>query len=275
MRIWLISANGKLYNHEAAFQKWGFIDWTQSAGNKCRHYEEGDIAYIYCSQPLKSIRYKTTISKVLMTREEAVDDKEFWFETDKYDKARDGYFARFRLLEATNTDQLNWENLRQHGLENAPQNSIELSKPKYRTLLEYIEEKFHAIPEEIVFPESDFPNELYEGSKCQVFVNKYERSREARQRCIDKNGTKCMICGFDFEAKYGDIGKGFIHVHHVIPLNARAGTYKVDYRNDLMPICPNCHAMIHRKPNGVYTKQELQELINKATISNTRKSERE
>ena len=52
---WILPANGKLYDHARAFQKWGFIDWRQNN----RKYQVGDIIYIYCTRPYKKIMYKT------------------------------------------------------------------------------------------------------------------------------------------------------------------------------------------------------------------------
>ena len=71
----------------------------------------------------------------------------------------------------------------------------------------------------------DLPNEILqpelvvEGAKKLVFVNKYERDSTARLQCIDKWGVECTVCGFDFEKKYGSHGAGYIHVHHLKPLN--------------------------------------------------------
>ena len=47
-----------------------------------------------------------------------------------------------------------------------------------------------------------------------------------------------------FERRYGPIGKGFIHVHHKKPIAARE-VYRLDPVNDLVPVCPNCHSMLH------------------------------
>ena len=91
---------------------------------------------------------------------------------------------------------------------------------------------------------------LSEGRITRVYVNRYERSSEARNKCLELNGYKCKICGFDFESVYGELGKGFIHVHHKVPLSEINDEYHVDYKNDLIPVCPNCHAMLHRKRNG-------------------------
>lgn len=90
---------------------------------------------------------------------------------------------------------------------------------------------------------------LKEGKVVQVTVNRYERNEEARQKCIEHYGVKCFACGFDFGRTYGDIAKGFIHVHHLIPLAEIKEQYDVDPIKDLVPLCPNCHSVIHlRKP---------------------------
>lgn len=61
---------------------------------------------------------------------------------------------------------------------------------------------------------------------------------------------------------YGELGKEFIHVHHIVPLHEIKETYKVDYRKDLGPICPNCHAMLHRKiDDRTLDIAELKEII--------------
>ena len=84
-----------------------------------------------------------------------------------------------------------------------------------------------------------------EGKKIQVLQTKYERNPINRKICIEKNGCKCKICGFDFEKEYGEIGKGFIHVHHIVPISQKGGEHIPDSYIDLIPVCPNCHAMLH------------------------------
>ena len=54
----------------------------------------------------------------------------------------------------------------------------------------------------------------------------------------------------NFGEKYGALGEGFIHIHHLCPLHTIKKDYVVDYKKDLIPVCPNCHAMIHRIPGG-------------------------
>jgi len=86
---------------------------------------------------------------------------------------------------------------------------------------------------------------LVEGAVSRVTVNAYERNPEARRRCIAAHGTSCCICGFSFGAGYGPEADGYIHVHHVRPLSEIGGEYVVDPVEDLRPVCPNCHAVLH------------------------------
>jgi 5-methylcytosine-specific restriction protein A len=96
--------------------------------------------------------------------------------------------------------------------------------------------------------EEVLPTESYsEGAVYQVLINAYERDEKARRTAIKFHGCICKVCDFDFEAAYGLIGKNFIHVHHIIPLSSIGEEYVVNPKTDLVPVCPNCHAMIHRK----------------------------
>jgi 5-methylcytosine-specific restriction protein A len=100
---------------------------------------------------------------------------------------------------------------------------------------------FRDYPEQIEQPEK-YP----EGAQVQITVNAYERNPHARQKCIEHWGCRCMVCDFDFAAEFGSVGDGFIHVHHVVPLSEIREEYEVDPVEDLRPVCPNCHAMLHR-----------------------------
>ncbi|MFC1549608.1 HNH endonuclease, partial [Nitrospirota bacterium] len=99
-----------------------------------------------------------------------------------------------------------------------------------------------------------------EGTKRSRLVTTYERSPEAREDCLEHHGTDCKACGFSFSRRYGSVGDGFIHVHHVIPVSAIKEEYEIDPIADLMPVCPNCHAMIHKRIPP-YTIDELREIL--------------
>lgn len=103
---------------------------------------------------------------------------------------------------------------------------------------------------------------VHEGAVKQVLINQYERNPVARNICIAKYGCSCFVCGINFRYVYGDIGENFIHTHHIIPLHEIKHDYIVDGEKDLIPVCPNCHAMLHKEIDGKYiTVQELKERI--------------
>jgi hypothetical protein len=100
---------------------------------------------------------------------------------------------------------------------------------------------------------------LNEGAVSSVSVNRYERNRKARELCLEHYGMECRVCGMDFGRHYGKIGVGFMHVHHTVELSTIRKEYTVDPIRDLVPVCPNCHSMLHqRKPP--YTIEELREI---------------
>jgi hypothetical protein len=94
----------------------------------------------------------------------------------------------------------------------------------------------------------ELPARTYpEGAASHIIVNAYERNPAALEVCKAHYGTRCQVCGLDMSERYGDIGKGFIHVHHLKQLSKVGAKYEVDPIADLRPVCPNCHAMLHRK----------------------------
>jgi hypothetical protein len=86
-----------------------------------------------------------------------------------------------------------------------------------------------------------------EGAKCRVTINAYERDHRARQACLAAHGTACAVCGISLRDVYGSAADGLIHVHHIRPLSEIGQEYRVDPRADLRPVCPNCHAVLHRR----------------------------
>jgi 5-methylcytosine-specific restriction protein A len=84
-----------------------------------------------------------------------------------------------------------------------------------------------------------------EGSKKRIEVNAYERNSAARAVCLAKHGFSCAGCGIKLSQTYGEIANNFIHVHHLKQVSKLGVGYCVDPINDLIPVCPNCHAVIH------------------------------
>lgn len=85
------------------------------------------------------------------------------------------------------------------------------------------------------------------GTAKKTVVNSYERNQKARRECLRIHGTDCFVCGFNSAKVYGSDYENKIEVHHIIPISKRGGDYKVNPETDLIPVCPNCHGILHTK----------------------------
>jgi hypothetical protein len=104
--------------------------------------------------------------------------------------------------------------------------------------------------------------EFVEGAVSQILVNRYERNLKAKKACLNEHGHSCKVCKFNFRERYGEIGDGFIHVHHRKPLALRKAEYHLNPSKDLVPVCPNCHAMLHSSDPPL-TVNELRDIWRK------------
>jgi len=136
----------------------------------------------------------------------------------------------------------------------------EITKEVYDSILIHAQLKSY----EITLPNenADFESYQEEGGKKQRYSTYYERNPYYRNKALEIHGYSCMVCSINFERDYGEIGKGFIHVHHNKPL-FKSGPTKINPITDLSVLCPNCHAMIHRKKSKTLTVEELR-IIRKA-----------
>jgi 5-methylcytosine-specific restriction protein A len=108
--------------------------------------------------------------------------------------------------------------------------------------------------------EDDVSEGLPEGAKVMVEMNRYERNRVNRARCVSHHGAQCQACGFDFSVAYGSIGREVIEVHHKVPVSMMGGSYRINPIKDLVPVCANCHTMLHRR-EPPYSVEELREIL--------------
>ena len=99
------------------------------------------------------------------------------------------------------------------------------------------------------------------GKKITVLVNKYERDPKKRLECLNHFGYRCQICNFSFKEVYGQLGEDFCHVHHIEPLSEVGGEHNIDPTKDLIPVCANCHAIIHKKRPAL-KPDELRAILN-------------
>lgn len=110
------------------------------------------------------------------------------------------------------------------------------------------------VPQGTAFPE---------GAVERVLVNRYERDERARAACLAHHGVSCCICEFSFATAYGSVGKNLIHVHHLRLLSTLGPNYLVDPIRDLLPVCANCHAIIHRR-SPPYSPEEVRKFLQDA-----------
>jgi hypothetical protein len=118
----------------------------------------------------------------------------------------------------------------------------------------------------IIFDENTI---ISEGEKIVLDRQVYTRSKKLRETAIEhysKNGRiVCQACTFDFEAVYGELGRGFIEIHHTKPVFAYEGDdmEKVIHEAlaNVIPICSNCHRMVHRRRDAVLPVDELARII--------------
>jgi 5-methylcytosine-specific restriction protein A len=152
--------------------------------------------------------------------------------------------------------EVNWRT-QSSGISIPDDAAAELEK-RWRAFLAGRGQRQPTLPEEVASPAS-----YYEGAVKEVTVNAYERDAKAREAAIAHHGFDCKVCGFDFESAYGKHGEGYIHVHHQVPLSTINKRYKVDPVKDLVPVCPNCHAMLHRGSETL-TVAQLRSIMKKA-----------
>ena len=147
---------------------------------------------------------------------------------------------------------------------NSPQ---KLDNDEAKKFLHCLRKKGQILPSFEQYDPNEVENDkvFQEGSTKKISVNAYERNSTARNKAIEAYGNtyNCDVCGFNFERVYGSIGRNFIHVHHKIPLHKIRKNYKVNPEKDLVPICPNCHAMLHRNKNFCVSYDEFKSSLKK------------
>ena len=253
MRYWIVPSNDNTFRiGDAIAAQDGMADWRTDK------FSVGDIVFIYKTNPEKRIHYKMEVIKVKMIFDEAFEQEPFWTDKDQYYVGITSFYARFKLLEEYTDDILSLHHLHEHGYEGIPRSVREC---KDEGLIDFLLHPHQMVNEDVYdvdYPEDD--EKLYEGALITVKANKYERNQKARKECVAKKGYQCLVCGRDFEATYGEIGKNFIHVHHLTPISTIGKEYELNVDTDLVPVCPNCHYMLHRK-DPPYTIEELKDIL--------------
>jgi 5-methylcytosine-specific restriction endonuclease McrA len=116
---------------------------------------------------------------------------------------------------------------------------------------------------------------ISEGTRRKGNVQMYERSKKLRDIAINHyihNGhIQCCICSFDFFVQYGEWGKGYIEIHHLKPIcryeDEESNMFIERALQNVVPVCSNCHRMIHREKNAPMPIEDLKHLVQRAKIS--------
>ena len=254
MKYWIVPSNDSTFRIADAIKaNDGIVDWRQS--NK---FAVGDIVFIYKGKPEQKVVFRMEVIGVEISEEEALEQEAYWTDQMAYfDGLGRSVYVRFKLQEEYSDDIFSLHHLHEHGFKGNMQ-GVQLCPAE---AIEFMNDPYGNVNDDVYdvdYPEED--EDLYEGAVIKVLANKYERNQKARKECIAKKGSKCSVCGLDFEETYGEQGKDFIHVHHVVPISSIGKEYKLNVDTDLVPVCPNCHYMLHRA-NPPYTVKQLKNYL--------------
>jgi 5-methylcytosine-specific restriction protein A len=264
---WLVTVDYDDFELDKAFEALPVIYWKNSTTNKDKGLQLNDIVHVYVTQPISKVMYQFKVIGHADKSEYPLAQKAFWKDETQLDSIK-GY-AIFEKLNKINKATLSFDYfLEQKLIPNAPIQGRRTDRGKVpndpiRIFLNHIFNEFENdaldtdYPDEANMESKTFP----EGAKQTVLVNRYERNPEARAKCIEFHKARCKVCDMSFAETYGSFAKDFIHVHHKKPLYEISEQYEVDPKNDLIPVCPNCHAMLHKQENGIPMTVERLKLL--------------
>ena len=267
MANWLVTVNYDEFDLEKAFDALPEIYWKNSATTEGKGLQINDIVYVYVTQPISKVMYQFKVIGHADPSEYPLAQKAFWKDRTQLNSIK-GYVV-FEKLKKVDKATLSFDYFVQNKLiSDAPIQGRRTDRDKapndsIRIFLAHIVNEFNNEAIATDYPdEADLENKSFpEGAKQTVQVNRYERNPEARAKCLEIHGICCEICKMSFAETYGTFAKDFIHVHHITPLHKISENYEVTPETDLIPVCPNCHAMLHRQENGIPMTVERLKLL--------------
>lgn len=243
MSTFILPSNPNIYDAKNAFNDLHTIHWVQ---HNNKSVSIGDIIYIYESKPTQRIILKTqVIGRDIYSYH--IDDSKY--SASDIDFSSKGPWLTLRLIENIDTC-ISLKDLHELGLKGNIQ-SLRRLDDDMANALDFLIRDYSELTSILVT----------EGKKTKVYSTRYERSTKNRQAAILIHGLNCKACGFNFEKKYGTLGHEFIEIHHKNPLYLNNTEINIDPRNDLVPLCSNCHRMIHRDKYNVLTVEHLKKIL--------------
>lgn len=210
------------------------VEVIEEVKDKCRSLPS--------TQPVRSLRLKATesIAKRRGITHQSVNDK--FIRKLRPDISRLQQFDR--LLEKwliNDSDELK-KILLKHAHKSKDQQLIENAFYKAPEPDIVLAEEFGFDPNEMVFKEGK--------EKLRLHLIK-ERNRHlvaiAKKKWFQQSTCKlrCEACNFSFVETYGTVGEGFIEAHHKVSISTINADTIVRIE-DIVPVCSNCHSMLHR-----------------------------
>lgn len=267
MANWLVTVNYNEFDLEKAFDTLPTIFWKNSSTLEGKGLQVNDMVYVYVTKPISKVMYQFKVIAHADKSEYPVAQKAFWKDKTQLGSIKE--YAVFEKLQKVDKATLSFDYfLQQKLISDAPIQGRRTDRDKapndpIRIFLDHIVNEFGNDALETNYPdEANVESKTFpEGAKQTVQVNRYERNPEARAKCIEFHKARCKVCEMSFDETYGMFAKDFIHVHHIKPLSEINEEYEVDPINDLIPVCPNCHAMLHRQENGIPMTVERLKLL--------------
>jgi predicted HNH restriction endonuclease len=238
----------------------GRVDsWTAT-----KKFSLGDLALFYFGEPIKSI-----ISIGFVNSEPETSTGVFYW-TSK-NKATFCDFKPVKLLEnpislesAAKSAELN------HWYKSRPYRSSRKLKPEIAQALidvivstnpivfEFLQKNQIKLHKSKRLSQPQF--QVQEGGVKEITIELQRRDPKLRTQAIAEYGYKCQVCKFDFEEFYGDLGVGYIEVHHLRPLSDRKRAHTVTIKN-VAVVCANCHRVLHRTGKNPMKLEELRRIV--------------
>ncbi|MCL2847853.1 MAG: HNH endonuclease [Firmicutes bacterium] len=257
IKTFVIPYNPTQYDLDAAFNKFGEIEWTQNLSG----VSIDDIVYIYAGQPFQKIAYKCVVTAVDFTKP-TIDDSEFILTKESF--APDRKLFRLKLLKKTSSSKLSLDNLKSNGLNGNIQSARGLSD----SLLDYVDREFdNAESQEIISKDEREALQLLTEEETEAYFNAADDSAGYRQqqrlvkirevnlailRSLKEHNRNCQLCGERGE----QYGVNILEGHHI---EYFCQTQNNDSTNIII-LCPNCHTLIH-KLNAQFNRERLSYLF--------------
>jgi hypothetical protein len=268
---WIFQGNPNIFDIDNYVKNHKFIWWSLRQEHFVDKIQLDDEVYLWRSDGGKrgtgGILAKAKVASLTQERADDRNAADYWH-TDDWDnpylavklevlefRLEEGFISRLSLLEHPVLKELLIHRLRQQtNYLLLPEHALELQMLWHSNLENVVKKDIEA-----EFAEED---DFYtDGAIKEYYGKRYERNPENRRKAIEIHGLCCVVCDFNFEEVYGERGKDFIEVHHVKPLSTIGEEVAIDPKNDLVPVCANCHRMIHRRKDDVLSVEELKGLI--------------